>query len=220
MLQKGFKDIQELKDFLEQQNEYTKFLIKVQNWSEVISKPPHNNPYDRGEVYRKFFEDHKKWTGLLFSLPPLTPRRVLIRDKETAGIVKKLKSDMEGLKFTVYRLVAGDKTFLFDPLVKMVILFNIQDATFLKELADAIKRKPTAKPHARKKSELIYLTAFFLSRNPGLRPSQIEKRLQPALLLLEEAEEWQPDSFRKWFKRNQKEILEISNALKGPAVPA
>jgi hypothetical protein len=209
----------EIEEYLKPYNEHTNFLGKVMAWQEAITQPPHNNPYDRGEFYTKFFNDLKQWTGLLFTLPPFTPRRVLIPDVGTAPIVAKLKTDMQGLSFAVCKLVADNKIFLLDRLVQEVILFNIEDKDFLERLSESIKKKPKEKPHARKKSDLIYLVAVLLSREPYLKAAHIDKRLQALAPLLKENAVWEPDSFRKWLKRNQKEIFALKERLKGPRNP-
>lgn len=199
-----------------QQTEYTRFLCDLATWREALENrdwAPWDKPKGDSDGYKCYRDLLQKFTSLQSSLPTLTPRQIIIRDKNLVDVVKELKKLSDDLASRACTLIREDKMYLFNPLVQVTILAHVHKQDFLESLSEAVRHKSKAATHGNKKnkSKLFFLTAFLLSHNPRARASHIHKFLdkRPVRRLLVGDKGWDKESFRKWFKNNRAEILAL-----------
>jgi hypothetical protein len=209
-----------------ERTDYVSFLCQLTKFREAreafsCSCRALNHGRERSPAYKKFLEHFSQWSLLDLSLPELTPQRVLCPDKNIAPTVEKLINLSRRLRDEAAHLVADDKTYLLDPIVQLIVLLNIEDRDFLETFGKAVGKKPKAAPHGSKKNSLVVVTAFMLSQHPKLKRSEIYRHLYGALApLLDGDEMTDEDSFRRWFKRNEKEIFAQRDYLSSSAAAA
>jgi hypothetical protein len=176
---------------------------------------PWKKPNGESVNYKRYRDTLQKFTLLQSKLPPLTPRRALIRDKRIERIVRELKNVSHTLSSQACRLIEEDKTYLFNPLVQVTILFHIHSQDFLESLSEAVKHKSKAATHGNKEDIRLFLTAFILSQVPRARASHIHQVLDqyPLRRRLVGDRDWYRDSFQRWFKRNRAEIFALRDRL-------
>jgi hypothetical protein len=201
-----------------QYREYVKFLCDLSNWKESLENgawAPWKKPNGESVNYKRYRDTLQKFTLLQSKLPPLTPRRVLIRDKKIVTTVRDLRNLSDSLADQACRLIEEDKTYLFNPLVQVTILFHIHSQDFLESLSEAVKHKSKAATHGNKEDIRLFLTAFILSQVPRARASHIHQVLDqyPLRRRLVGDRDWYRDSFQRWFKRNRAEIFALRDRL-------
>ena len=137
-----------------QDKEYVNFLCDLSIWRGSFENgawAPWKKPNGESVNYKRYRDTLQKFTLLQSKLPPLTPRRVLIRDKKIVTNVRELRNLSDSLADQACRLIEEDKTYLFNPLVHVTILFHIRNHDFLESLSEAVKHKSKAATHGNKK---------------------------------------------------------------------
>jgi hypothetical protein len=205
-----------------QDKEYVNVLCDLSKWRESLENEawaPWKKPNGESVNYKRYRDTLQKFTSLQSRLPMspgfiLTPQS-FFRDKRIEPILKELKNLSESLSRQACRLIEEDKTYLFNPLVQVTILFHIRNQDFLKSLSEAVKHKSKAATHGNKEDIWLFLTAFILSQVPRARASHIHQVLNqyPLRHRLVGDKDWHRDSFQKWFKRNRAAIFSLRDRL-------